>query len=48
LLGSTEPTTLTQAQATELRRAGIIAELVSATSAIGLVVMVFLMVVRPT
>jgi uncharacterized membrane protein len=48
LLGSAEPTALTQAQAAELRRAGIIAELVSATSAVGLVVMVFLMVVRPT
>jgi uncharacterized membrane protein len=43
-----EQQTLTQTQAAQLRRAGIIAELVSATSAIGLVVMVFLMVVRPT
>ncbi len=47
LLSSPAPTTLTQSQAAELRRAGIIAELVSATSAVGLVVMVFLMVVRP-
>lgn len=43
-----ERPTLTRAQAAELRRAGIIAELVSVTSATGLVVMVFLMVVRPT
>jgi uncharacterized membrane protein len=47
-LSSTAPSPLTRSEAAELRRAGIIAELVSATSAIGLVVMVFLMVVRPT
>jgi hypothetical protein len=47
LLGSTAPSPLTRSEAAELRRAGIIAELVSVTSAVGLVVMVFLMVVRP-
>jgi hypothetical protein len=39
---------LTKIEVAELRRAGLIAEFVSATSAVGLVVMVILMVVRPT
>ncbi len=43
-----EELTLAQAEAAELRRAGFIAELASAISALGPVVMVVLMVVRPT